>query len=192
MLWNTIKSLEILEKPEAIFNRRLTANPHYPFERGTDKTKFILHLSSRRHIYSLFMFSTSVVILIFWSIFESAGQFMLFPVLVSIISGLLAWESRGKRTCELDFKKKRYKVVASGHPVCGGEFHNVYIRLKAQKHGAGQMYYYVVFNGYHVVEQKITSYSKNDKKMRILAKRLAENLDINFFDVKASSKERIL
>ena len=29
--------------------------------------------------------------------------------------------------------------------------------------GAGQMYYYVVFNGFHVTEQKITSYSKNDK-----------------------------
>ena len=25
------------------------------------------------------------------------------------------------------------------------------------------MYYYVVFNGFHVTEQKITSYSKNDK-----------------------------
>ena len=29
--------------------------------------------------------------------------------------------------------------------------------------GAGEMYYYVVFNGFHVTEQKITSYSKNDK-----------------------------
>lgn len=25
------------------------------------------------------------------------------------------------------------------------------------------MYYYVVFNGFHLTEQKITSYSKNDK-----------------------------
>lgn len=27
-----IKTLEILEKPEAIFNRRLQSNPYYPFQ----------------------------------------------------------------------------------------------------------------------------------------------------------------
>ena len=30
------------------------------------------------------------------------------------------------------------------------------------------MYYYVVFNGFHVTEQKITSYSKNDKVCYVL------------------------
>ena len=29
--------------------------------------------------------------------------------------------------------------------------------------GAGEMYYYVVLNGFHITEQKITSYTKNDK-----------------------------
>ncbi|KAK2569980.1 hypothetical protein P5673_005842 [Acropora cervicornis] len=28
---------------------------------------------------------------------------------------------------------------------------------------AGEMYYYVVLNGFHITEQKITSYTKNDK-----------------------------
>lgn len=27
-----LKTLEILEKPEAIFNRRLQSNPYYPFQ----------------------------------------------------------------------------------------------------------------------------------------------------------------
>lgn len=32
--------------------------------------------------------------------------------------------------------------------------------------GAGEMYYYVVLNGFHITEQKITSYTKNDKVCR--------------------------
>lgn len=28
-----LKTLEILEKPEVIFNRRLQSNPYYPFEK---------------------------------------------------------------------------------------------------------------------------------------------------------------
>lgn len=58
--------------------------------------------------------------------------------------------------------------------------------------GAGEMYYYVVLNGFHITEQKITSYTKNDKKLRVLAKKLAENLNINYFDVKANSREHVI
>ncbi|KAL9951201.1 hypothetical protein ACROYT_G043823 [Oculina patagonica] len=104
----------------------------------------------------------------------------------------MAWENRGHRTCVLDGERAQYLCQIGEHSVENGNFHNVYIRLKAQKHGAGEMYYYVVFNGFHVTEQKITSYSKNDKKLRVLAKRLAENLNLNYFDVKANSKDRIL
>lgn len=117
---------------------------------------------------------------------------MLFPILVGGISAIVAWENRGHRTCVLDGERAQYMWVVGEHSVENGNFHNVYIRLKAQKHGAGEMYCYVVFNGFHVTEQKITSNAKNDKKLRVLAKRLAENLNLNYFDVKASSRDQVI
>lgn len=38
-LKKAIKALEILEKPEAIFNRRLNSNPFYPFEKVARNSK---------------------------------------------------------------------------------------------------------------------------------------------------------
>ncbi|KAJ7386363.1 hypothetical protein OS493_008484 [Desmophyllum pertusum] len=186
-----LKTLEILEKPEVIFNRRLHSNPYYPFEM-VGQNKFVLTLSRRRFYIGTFMAVVSIVILVTWGLAHKASQYMLFLIPVGAVSAIMAWENRGHRECVLEGTRSQYKCVIGDHSVDTGNFHNVYIRLKAQKHGAGEMYYYVVFNGFHVTEQKITSYSKNEKKLRVLAKRLAENLNLNFFDVKANSKDHVI
>lgn len=38
-LKKTLKTLEILDKPEVIFNRRLNSNPFYPFEKVGKNSK---------------------------------------------------------------------------------------------------------------------------------------------------------
>jgi len=43
-LKKALKTLEILEKPEAIFNRRLNSNPFYPFERVGRNSKYDYNL----------------------------------------------------------------------------------------------------------------------------------------------------
>ncbi|XP_058971785.1 cation channel sperm-associated auxiliary subunit TMEM249-like [Pocillopora verrucosa] len=187
----TLKALEILEKPEAIFNRRLQSNPYHPFNM-VERNKFVLALSRKRFYIGTLTAFVSIVALITWGIAFEASQYMVFLILVGGVSAIMAWENRGHRTCVLDGERAQYVCVIGEHSVENGNFHNVYIRLKAQKHGAGEMYYYVVFNGFHLTEQKITSYSKNDKKLRVLAKRLAENLNLNYFDVKASSRDHVI
>ncbi|XP_020915762.1 transmembrane protein 249-like [Exaiptasia diaphana] len=191
VLWKAIKNLEILEKPESIFNRRLIKNPCYPFNKDHDG-KFVLHLDRRRCYYGIFMSVVCALIVTVWLIVSEAGQYLMFPILIGCISAWFAFENKADRICTLDSLSGSYTVTLGGKHVQEGEIRNVYIRLKAQKHGAGHKYYYVVFNGYHVTEQKVTSYSKNDKRLRTLAKRLAENLDLNYFDIKASSKEHVI
>jgi len=66
---------------------------------------------------------------------------MLFPTLVGAVSAIMAWENRGHRTCVLDGEQMEYKCVINEHSVETGKFHNVYIRLKAQKHGKLSLFY---------------------------------------------------
>ena len=66
---------------------------------------------------------------------------MLFPTLVGAVSAIMAWENRGHRTCLLDGEQMEYKCVINEHSVETGKFHNVYIRLKAQKHGKLPLFY---------------------------------------------------
>ena len=63
----------------------------------------------------------------------------MFPVLVAAVGALMAWENRGRRTCVLNCDTKQYVCAKDGEPVFTGNFHNVYIRLKAQKHGTRGM-----------------------------------------------------
>lgn len=56
-------------------------------------------------------------------------------ILTGALSALLAWENRGHRTCVLDGELGQYKCFIGEHSVETGLFHNVYIRLKGQKHG---------------------------------------------------------
>ena len=60
---------------------------------------------------------------------------MFFLILAGVVSAIMAWENRGHRTCLLDGEKTQYMRVIGEHSVKTGNFHNVYIRLKAQKHG---------------------------------------------------------
>lgn len=62
-------------------------------------------------------------------------QYMVFLILVGGVSAIMAWENRGHRTCVLDGERAQYVCVIGEHSVENGNFHNVYIRLKAQKHG---------------------------------------------------------
>ena len=56
-------------------------------------------------------------------------------ILTGALSALMAWENRGHRTCVLDGELGQYKCFIGEHSVETGLFHNVYIRLKGQKHG---------------------------------------------------------
>ncbi|XP_029208096.2 uncharacterized protein LOC114971698 isoform X1 [Acropora millepora] len=190
LLPKALKTLEILEKPEVIFKRRLKSNPFHPFN-NIGGNKFVLTLSRNPFYIGVFIFVVCLVTMIAWGVAYDISQYKVIVILTGALSALMAWENRGHRTCVLDGELGQYKCFIGEHSVETGLFHNVYIRLKGQKHGAGEMYYYVVLNGFHITEQKITSYTKNDKKLRVLAKKLAENLNINYFDVKANSRERI-
>ncbi|XP_028399918.1 uncharacterized protein LOC114523251 [Dendronephthya gigantea] len=124
--------------------------------------------------------------------FFSSQEYLVISLLVSILCVTLAWENRGHRRCVLDSSNKQYSFYENGQLTYAGAFNNVYIRLKEQKYGSGSVYYYVVFNGYHMHEQKITSYTTNRKRLRSLARKLAASLNLNYFDSRIYSKDHIL
>ena len=56
----------------------------------------------------------------------------------------MAWENRGHRRCVLDGERAQYTCAIGQHSIENGNFHNVYIRLKAQKHGKMKLLYFFV------------------------------------------------
>ena len=69
-------------------------------------------------------------------------QYMFFLLLIAGVSAIMAWENRGHRRCLLDGESEQYACAIGDHSVESGNFHNVYIRLKAQKHGKIEVTYF--------------------------------------------------
>lgn len=57
------------------------------------------------------------------------------PILVGCISTWFAYENKADRICTLDSATNSYSVTIAGKHIQDGDIRNVYIRLKAQKHG---------------------------------------------------------
>ena len=66
---------------------------------------------------------------------------MFFLLLIGGVSAIMAWENRGHRRCVLDGERQQYTCSIGEHSVESGNFHNIYIRLKAQKHGKIELIY---------------------------------------------------
>lgn len=54
LLPKALKTLEILEKPEVIFNRRLKSNPFHPFNNIGGNSKWILDASDQSFTYNYY------------------------------------------------------------------------------------------------------------------------------------------
>ena len=75
---------------------------------------------------------------------------MFFLFLIGAVSAIMAWENRGHRTCVLDGDRAKYMCAIGEHSVENGNFHNVYIRLKGQKHGK-IFYCYLLLDHYNSI-----------------------------------------
>ena len=153
---------------------------------------FDLELCDRRFYYGVLFTIAIILFTIVSVVVNGPGDYLVFPFILSIVCATMSWENRGHRRCILDSSNRQYSFYENGHLTYCGAFNNIYIRLKEQKYGVGSVYYYVVFNGYHVHEQKITSYTTNRKRLRSLARKLAASLDLNYFDSRIYSKDHIV
>jgi hypothetical protein len=76
-----------------------------------------------------------------------------------------------------------------GKKVVVGDYHNIYIRLRKKFDSGQRMHYFIVLGGHRVDKYVLSQVSKDlfVQEMRGLGIKLAENLDLNYFDEANSS-----
>eukprot|EP00128_Syssomonas_multiformis_P010478 Colp12_sorted_trinity150504_noHs@25466 len=177
---------------EVAFARELEKNPIYPFTRISDK-KLVYQIRYKRLYLSIFAFLVSLTLSIVWIVQGKANeQYFLFFVIVVLGSAFTATTYRHTRRYVLNHETKTYTFAESRSRIFTGPFHNIYIRLCRTKSTMGQHYYYLVVNGYQMDKQILTQTSKNVEAMRSLGRKLAENLNINYFDEQNVSKHHVI
>ena len=185
--WN----YSFLRSAEEIFKKRLDKNPYYPFHEAAPNV-FKYTVKSNSFLAGLALGVSLIVFMLVMYVNSPPDQWIVFPLLGLIFALLLMsyyWE---ERTFILYGNDRQYELYRGDKLVYRGHYHNIYIRLVAQKSHGGDTYYHVELNGYQVDKQVLTSTSTKMMKLRKLGRRLAGRLNLNYFDFMEKSRHHII
>lgn len=187
--------LEVLElyNPERLLKYRLGKNPYYPFREFTHNV-FVLNASCSMYgIELVILFVFVIADVIYVALTATPMAMIVVPLLALVLAFPAIARKRGKRVVVYDANVQRYEYFVDGELVYGGRCHNLYVRLRCETGGSEEAHYYsVVVDGYMVRPYKVTAVSKKREKMFRLGRRLAANLDLNFFDCADRSTNHVV
>lgn len=185
--------LDVLYNPERIFKYRLEHNPYFPFKEVHPKV-FVLRDASNWYIYELVGVTTlaavyiAIVLTQGWSL-----QLLLIPLVGFVIVLPVIVRDSKKRTLVYDGNALIYEYYVGDELVYQGHCHNLYIRVKNETGDTEESHLYsLVVNGYALREYPITRHSRRREKLYRMGRRLAFNLNLNFFDSADKSTNHVI
>ena len=187
--WN---GLNFVEKPDSIFKRKLEHNPIFPFEE-TDLNVYVMTARSARCIVGLLLFFGVIggTALLYYNI-GHVDEMIIFPVTVAILFLVHSLMNIKSRTYVLDNNLKMYEFYRGRKLIYRGHYHNIYIRLKGENAGGGDVYHSIVLGGFHIDEYAITGSMITAKRLTKWGRRLAHRLDLNFFEAADKSRDHVI
>ena len=131
-------------------------------------------------ITSTIMYSTS----------EDFYEYFVITVILCVWPIPAVLSSYQMRTYVIDQNDGMYEFYIGEKLIYRGHLHNIYIRLTAVNSGGSTWHYTVVINGYMIEEYPVTPYYSSLRREHLarMGRRLAQKLDINFFDCADKSR----
>ncbi|XP_038063527.1 transmembrane protein 249-like [Patiria miniata] len=177
--------------PEELFKSKLEKNPIHPFTE-TSPDRFEVSLRSPwLWISSICLLATFFGTVAYYAT-NPLDQFLTYFVMGFMACAYSTFVYSDVRRIVLDTTRNEYEFHTGNRLVYRGHIHNVYIRLVGQKSGAGDTYYKIVLNGFHLEEQALTSSSIRRHKLEKLGRKLATRLNLNYFDFVDESVKHVV
>lgn len=186
--WN----FSLIEKAEAVFKRNLDKNPIYPFEEISPNIYKRRRVKSKYFWAGILTMILTVLIAVAMYYDTPLDQFIVLHIMSLVFSIALTLYYKDERTVILNGRDLHYEFYKKDRLIYRGHYHNIYIRLKGEKSGAGEIFFTITLNGYHIEEEHLTSSSRSMEKLRKLGRRLALRLDLNYFDYMDKSRHHII
>lgn len=182
----------VLDSAEAYFKKNLETNPSFPFVE-VQANYFVMQSKSTRFIGAVLQ-SLVVIILsaILYSTSESFYEYFVFTIIIALWPLPTMITSYQKRTYVIDNNESMYEFYIGEKLIYRGHLHNVYIRLTAVNSGGATWHYCVVLNGYMVEEESLTPTSTRREHLARMGRRLAQKLDVNFFDCSDKARTHVI
>lgn len=185
-------------EPETKLKYLTDQNPFYPFFQSNSYQyvyKYRLSSKSFKNLLLAFLSfilfssimdtivdSNSTFYFLFWSTSIIALIFMIYFFLRFVVFFQ-------NRTLIIDLLNKKYSFFVFDNLIIENDLHQIYIRLIEKLVVKNQKVFCLVLSGKNIDEIELSSYSKNEKILRKIGKKLSFNLGINYFDIMDKSKQ---
>lgn len=191
-----IKNSWLLLDPEHYLKKKLKMNPIHPFKKSSVNGIYVftscIFWDTFRNISLLIGLLFFMIIRMSFQISKGLDDYITISILCSFFLIIrLIWCMNG-RTLIIDHNCRCYEYYRGEKIIYRGHLHNVFVRLKSTEAAEGEIYFKVILGGYLVDEFDVTNYSDKSDGLKILAKQLAKNLNINYIDHKDISRHHVV
>ncbi|KAJ7991511.1 hypothetical protein DPEC_G00284640 [Dallia pectoralis] len=124
--------------------------------------------------------------------FRDYNKYVGFLVFSLCMSMWLMCSGAFRRRLVIDHKKKEYCFYIHSYLHQTGPLHHIYIRIIGQKNGQGVLMYKLILNGHNLEKRELSGLSEKYQLMECQGRRIAKELNLNYFDYQDTSKHHIV
>uniref|UniRef100_A0A8D0BJ48 Transmembrane protein 249 n=1 Tax=Salvator merianae TaxID=96440 RepID=A0A8D0BJ48_SALMN len=178
--------------PEAILNKKLAENKYFPFQVQQPKV-FVMEYYKDTLWKGVLTFVIFLVVSIFYfKAMQGTQDFSAFFVFGMLTGIWLIMSNMNKRRLIINHNKQIYQFYIKGILWQEGPLHQIYVRLVAQRDAYGKLFYKLIINGYRLEMLTLADLSNKFELIDSLGRRIARNLNLNFFDYEDISTRHVI
>ncbi|XP_048338640.1 cation channel sperm-associated auxiliary subunit TMEM249 [Sphaerodactylus townsendi] len=180
------------KNPEKNLSQKLQGNKFFPFQVMQPKV-FVMEYYKDMLWKGALVFVVSLVASVFYFRAEMGSQnFSGFFIYGMIIGLWLIISNMHKRRLIINHNKELYQFYIKGCLWQEGPLYQIYVRLVAQRDAYGKLFYSLIINGYRLEVLTLANLSSKFEQIDILGRRIARNLNLNYFDYEDISTRHVI
>nr|XP_056710573.1 cation channel sperm-associated auxiliary subunit TMEM249 [Euleptes europaea] len=178
--------------PEIKLSQKVQGNKFFPFQVQQPRV-FVMEYYKDLLWKGALLFTVSLVASVFYFRAETGFQNFVGFFIYGITIGLwLIISNMHKRRLIINHNKERYQFYIKGCLWQEGPLYQIYVRLVAQRDAYGKLFYSLIINGYRLEVLTLANLSSKFEPIDILGRRIARNLNLNYFDYEDISTRHVI
>ncbi|XP_077209677.1 cation channel sperm-associated auxiliary subunit TMEM249 isoform X2 [Paroedura picta] len=178
--------------PVKNLSQKLQGNKFFPFQVQQPRV-FVMEYYKDMLWKGSLLFVSSLVASVFYFRSEMGSQnFSGFFIYGMTIGLWLIASNMNKRRLIINHNKGLYQFYIKGCLWQEGPLYQIYVRLVAQRDAYGKLFYSLIINGYRLEVLTLANLSSKFEQIDILGRRVARNLNLNYFDYEDISMRHVI
>ena len=180
-----LKNWLMIEDPVETLTKHRMNNKFWPFtsiHKDNGEPVFQYKYYSPKFVVNLKLFFLSLFFTIIGVFYGMTNNLTVISLSLMVFAFFQMIRFGSYRKLEIEEDGEKYYFFRGNRLDYEGNVSDIYIRLRREKCTNGINYFYLTINGYNIDEVMITDYSSKYKEFKRHGKRIAYQLNLNYFD----------